>query len=462
VIAADARAIAHLLAGLAPRSAADPFARPLARPDRANPLVFDPHLVAHGVGRLAGLTFESDDLVPLDPSAGEPVLEVDGVPVALEVVVGTGRALVIGSTHAVTNRWIAASDNAVVLHWALSRPVAPVEAADRRAAELVRAHHPVAAGTHAPILVVDNDGDDALVALRPDADTPIGSPDFLRAAGRAGRLLSPAVHDALIDLVDRGAPGGGLLIRNLPVGPVPPTPPSPLSPSEKDRTSEFVLLAIARRLGQPVGYEPEHGGDIVQNLLPTRDDVARQTSTSSGVELEFHTETAFHPHKPRYLVLLCLRGEPEALTLICSIDQVIGQLPLGVRQVLREPRFRTGVDESFTGDRSDRLGNAMAVLGGSTRAPTLTFDADLMVGTDAEAAAALETLRDVIRREHIAVSLEAGDLLVVDNGVSVHGRSPFPARFDGTDRWLQRTFVVTDLAVSETERRGRVITTRFS
>jgi L-asparagine oxygenase len=59
------------------------------------------------------------------------------------------------------------------------------------------------------------------------------------------------------------------------------------------------------------------------------------------------------------------------------------------------------------------------------------------------------------------VALEAGDLLVVDNAVSVHGRSPFPARYDGTDRWLQRTFVVADLAASATERSGRVITTRF-
>ena len=42
--------------------------------------------------------------------------------------------------------------------------------------------------------------------------------------------------------------------------------------------------------------------------------------------------------------------------------------------------------------------------------------------------------------------LEAGDLLVVDNRRAVHGRSEFRARFDGTDRWLQRTFVVDDLA----------------
>ncbi len=104
----------------------------------------------------------------------------------------------------------------------------------------------------------------------------------------------------------------------------------------------------------------------------------------------------------------------------------------------------------------------MAVLDGTEEAPTFTFDADLMTGLDPEAADALEALRRVIRAEHISVALETGDLLVVDNSISVHGRSPFTARFDGTDRWLQRTFVVTDLAASATHRRGRVITTRFA
>lgn len=57
--------------------------------------------------------------------------------------------------------------------------------------------------------------------------------------------------------------------------------------------------------------------------------------------------------------------------------------------------------------------------------------------------------------------LEAGDLLVIDNAVAVHGRTPFTPRFDGTDRWLQRTFVVSDLRSSDAERRGRVIATHF-
>ena len=35
-----------------------------------------------------------------------------------------------------------------------------------------------------------------------------------------------------------------------------------------------------------------------------------------------------------------------------------------------------------------------------------------------------------------------------DNTIAVHGRTPFVARYDGTDRWLQRAMVVSDLAAS--------------
>jgi L-asparagine oxygenase len=73
----------------------------------------------------------------------------------------------------------------------------------------------------------------------------------------------------------------------------------------------------------------------------------------------------------------------------------------------------------------------------------------------------LNELTNAIARRHTAVVLEPGDLLVIDNSVAVHGRSPFTPRFDGTDRWLQRTFVVADLSASAGERDGRVITTRF-
>ena len=303
-----------------------------------------------------------------------------------------------------------------------------------------------------------------LLAHVPPRDVAVASAAFVRAAAHASRSLPSVVHDALVDFADDGHPSGALVIRGLPVGDLPPTPASPCTTTTKDHVSEFVLLAAARRLGQPVGYAPEHGGAVVQQLVPTRTAASAQTSTSSTVTLDFHTEAAFHPHKPRFLLLLCLRADPfgEARTLLCSIESVVDRLSPGARAVLAEPRFRTRPDESYTGGRRGRPGTRMAVLTGDRARPTLTFDADLMSGVDAEATAALDELRALVVANHIGVALAAGDLLVVDNHAAVHGRSPFRARYDGSDRWLQRSFVVADLSASAGERCGRVITTPFA
>ncbi|HEX5097576.1 MAG TPA: TauD/TfdA family dioxygenase [Acidimicrobiia bacterium] len=243
----------------------------------------------------------------------------------------------------------------------------------------------------------------------------------------------------------------------LPVGDVPATPAGPMVASGKDGVSEDTLLAIATELGEPVGYIQEHGGGLVQNLVPERRNEGRQSSTSSSVRLAWHTETAFHPHKPRYLLLLCLRGDPEARTLLCAIDDVLPHLSDTDVAVLREPRFRTRPDESFLEPGAvGQLGEPLAVLNGDE----FTYDEDLMVGMDEDAHGVLARLGAAVHAHATALTLEAGDLLIVDNHRVVHGRSSFHARYDGTDRWLQRTFVVEHLP-PPAERDGHIITTRF-
>ena len=40
--------------------------------------------------------------------------------------------------------------------------------------------------------------------------------------------------------------------------------------------------------------------------------------------------------------------------------------------------------------------------------------------------------------------LNRGDMLIIDNRRTAHARSPFSARFDGSDRWIQRAFAITN------------------
>ncbi len=293
--------------------------------------------------------------------------------------------------------------------------------------------------------------------------TSPADPAFVRAAGHNTRRLPAAVHDALIDFADAPPSAGALLLRGIPVGAVPATPPHPTASLVKDAVSEFMLLTVARTLGQPVGYLPEHGGDVLQNILPVQGTEKRQVSTSSKVELMFHTEAAFHPHRPRYLLLLCLRGDRDGLarTTLSSIREVAPLLDERLVDVLAQPRFRTAPDESYVGGRSTRLGSAGARAHRRARraVPHLRRRPDDRHGSGG-AAGPPDARRRGRRAPHRG---------------RAHGRRParrrqrrrrarphpVRPRFDGTDRWLQRTFVVADLAASAGERLGRVITTRF-
>ena len=120
---------------------------------------------------------------------------------------------------------------------------------------------------------------------------------------------------------------------------------------------------------------------------------------------------------------------------------------------------RAAVDESFGGTPDQPVGPARPVLGGTLDHPELCWDAELTVGETPAAQAALDALGAAVAERQRRIVLSEGDLLVVDNSRCVHGRSIFSARFDGTDRWLQRSFVVESLAPSAGDRVGRVIDT---
>lgn len=285
--------------------------------------------------------------------------------------------------------------------------------------------------------------------------------ELVRLAGEQTLNLPTGLRAQIEGFRTSPPPAGCLLLRGLPVGALPPTPAEPTEPVDKTSTTEVLLLSVASLLGEPVGYQPEHGGDVVQNIVPVEQSATSQTSTSSKVDLMFHTEAAFHPHRPHYLLLFCLRGDPQAHTTVASVHAALTSLDRDVIEVLFEPRFRCAADESYLHGRSNVLSAPMAVLSGDLTDPTMVFDQDLMVGVDEEADEALTALGTALSANDASIVLEPGDLLVINNHMVVHGRSPFTPRFDGTDRWLQRAFVVDDLAASDGERDGRVITTTF-
>jgi alpha-ketoglutarate-dependent taurine dioxygenase len=61
----------------------------------------------------------------------------------------------------------------------------------------------------------------------------------------------------------------------------------------------------------------------------------------------------------------------------------------------------------------------------------------------------LNALSETLAKAEQDALLAPGDVLFIDNNRAVHGRRPFTARYDGTDRWLKR------ISVSRGLRRSR-------
>ncbi len=94
------------------------------------------------------------------------------------------------------------------------------------------------------------------------------------------------------------------------------------------------------------------------------------------------------------------------------------------------------------------------VLHGDRNSPYLCLDPYFMDrdALEPEARKALDGLVAAIDAAVEPVVLEPGDCCFVDNLRAVHGRNPFKARFDGTDRWLKRLNITRDLRVSREAR----------
>ncbi|HKT01671.1 MAG TPA: TauD/TfdA family dioxygenase [Rugosimonospora sp.] len=250
---------------------------------------------------------------------------------------------------------------------------------------------------------------------------------------------------------------GALTIANLPIEPdaLPPTPTVPDSVERAATAPATLATLLAQQLGEVIAYRDEKQGALVQNVVPVPS-LAGTQSNGGSVPLEFHTENAFHPYRPDYVGLLCLRlaHEDQVGTQIASVRRALVLLDAGTRAVLRDARFVTAAPPSF---RSVASSGPRPVLIGDTDDPDMCVDFHATSALDAAAAAALLRLREALTEVRADLVLRPGDMVFVDNRLVVHGRVAFVPRYDGLDRWLHRVFVHLDNRRNRARRTGAVL-----
>ncbi|WP_406422644.1 TauD/TfdA family dioxygenase [Streptomyces sp. NBC_00842] len=272
--------------------------------------------------------------------------------------------------------------------------------------------------------------------------TSATSPELLAHVAQVAGEFSPALrhHCRPVDTAD-----GLFVLRGLDVDDdaVGPTPTSWATAGDSGAVYDIALLLLATAMGKPIAWEGQQDGRFVHNIVPSPGHETEQTGASSSVLLSPHTEDAFHPGRAHLLMLGCMRNHDNIATTAASIRRT--RLADADIDLLTRPVLPILPDDAYEAaqEYADEAPPAVPALFATKDGMTLRFDPAYTPLDDADAAyrGAYGRLSDELARVSIAVSLSPDEVLVVDNDLVVHGRVPFSARYDGTDRWLKRASV---------------------
>lgn len=242
---------------------------------------------------------------------------------------------------------------------------------------------------------------------------------------------------------------------------------------------EVFFLLCAVLVGDVFAWATQQDGRIMHNVLPIKAHRDEQLGTGSEMTLFWHTEDAFSPFKGDYVALMCLRNPDDVLTTMCDADS-IDWSRVDV-DLLFEPEYPIRPDDSHlpkigVGDRqkSDPVTERLVaecsrrildqyenprrkpVLLGDKSRPYMSLDPYYMVPDQMAPAprAAFDAFTRAVDEALTGVIMRPGDIVFIDNYRAVHGREPFTARYDGTDRWLKRLNISRNLRISRGARRS--------
>lgn len=274
--------------------------------------------------------------------------------------------------------------------------------------------------------------------------TSATSGQLLRHVAESAAALSGSVRRHLrpVDTDDGLFVLRGLTVDDIAVG---PTPESWATAGDRGAVHDVAMLLLATVMGDPLAWAGQQDGRFVHNIVPAPGHEAEQTGASSDVLLSPHTEDAFHPGRAHLLMLGCVRNHDRVATTAASVRHV--RLDDTDIATLTRPELPILPDDAYPvrdpgGRRAERPPD-VRTLWRSPEGLTLRFDpayTPLAKATPVHRAA-YGRLAAELARVSVAVSLDPGEVLVVDNDLVVHGRVPFKARYDGTDRWLKRASV---------------------
>jgi Taurine catabolism dioxygenase TauD, TfdA family len=239
---------------------------------------------------------------------------------------------------------------------------------------------------------------------------------------------------------NRDAPG--FILGEFPLSPdlerTPEAIPSGLNrlPPTRD---DAAYLALIAGLGQPFTFDTIQNGNFVNYIVPIRENANKPISSGFTADFGLHTEDAFHPAAGDFLTLLCIRNRGVATTISFLGDYELSPESI---EILSQPRFRVG--NNIAHQVQMEFQKSPVLYGkGRNRVMRVNFNNTICAPEDAAAQGALNEIRRQAELNVQRVALEPGDVFIIDNMRTAHGREAYTPVFDGGDRWLKRLYVTT-------------------
>lgn len=180
------------------------------------------------------------------------------------------------------------------------------------------------------------------------------------------------------------------------------------------------LLATA--FGSPIRVYDNHPG----HWRSLGADPKRPLNRSEGIGLQLpHTDFCNAEFPPDVVCLMCLRPDPlgGGASLLARMDGIEGVLGAADVEALSRPVFRDGQVVNLS--QIGRDANPFAVISSAPGEPfRYRFVGHLLESApEPEPRAAIRALVEVLAKRTLTIPLAAGDLLLVNQHLAVHGRA---------------------------------------
>ncbi|MDE3045635.1 MAG: TauD/TfdA family dioxygenase [Verrucomicrobiota bacterium] len=285
-----------------------------------------------------------------------------------------------------------------------------------------------------------------------------------------GQELPYRLRKLLNDFRNRRMNDGYLLLRGFPID----DEAIGRTPSHWDASwinprilrEEIFQCLISSCTGDIFGWLTQENGRYLRHIVPIEKDKNEQLGGSSNVVLLWHVEEAFHPQRADLMSIMCYRNEEKACTNICAVSDL--DIPDQYWEILSQKRFFIEPDKSHMQENNESkhwqlneehfkkihafLENPepVSVLNGIRGQENLLVDEAFMdaLPGDEEAKKALKWLFNHMNERNNPIMMGPGDLLLIDNRMTAHGRSPYVPNYGPKARWLRRVNITADLRKS--------------